>query len=50
MKRFFYFMANGFAAIVILMLLIDPTQPLTLVFVLLALSVVCAVVPSFLPQ
>jgi hypothetical protein len=29
-------------------LLLDPTRPLALVFVLLSLAVVCAIVPAFL--
>ena len=48
MKRDFYTLANGFAGVVLLLLLLDPTRPLAPVFVLLALDVVCAAVPWFL--
>ena len=43
-----YALANGFAAVVLVLLLLDPTRPLALVFVLLSLAVVCAIVPAFL--
>lgn len=49
MKRVFYILANGFAGVVLVLLLLDPARPLAPVFVLLALAVVCAVVPRFLP-
>jgi hypothetical protein len=45
MKGSFYVLANGFAGVVLVLLLIDPTRPLVPVFVLLALAVACAVVP-----
>ena len=45
MKRVFYILANGFAGVVLVLLLLDPTRPLVPVFVLLALAVACAVVP-----
>jgi hypothetical protein len=48
MKRLFYILANYFAGIVIVLLLLDPTRPLVPIFVLLALAMVCAVVPRFL--
>jgi hypothetical protein len=48
MKRVFYILANGFAGVVLVLLLLDPARPLAPVFVLLALAVVCAVVPRFL--
>src|SRR5262249_25632700 len=48
MKRVFYILANAFAGVVLVLLLLDPTRPLAPVFVLLALAVVCAVVPRFL--
>jgi hypothetical protein len=48
MKRVFYVLANGFAGVVLVLLLLDPTRPLVPAFVLLALAVVCAVVPWFL--
>jgi hypothetical protein len=48
MKRTLYILANGFAGVVLILLLLDPTRPLAPVFVLLALAVVCAVVPRFL--
>jgi hypothetical protein len=48
MKRVFYILANGFAGVVLVLLLLDPARPLAPVFVLLALGVVCAVVPRFL--
>jgi hypothetical protein len=48
MKRVFYILANSFAGVVLVQLLLDPTRPLAPVFILLALAVVCAVVPRFL--
>jgi hypothetical protein len=36
------------AGVALVMLLIDPTRPLAPIFVLLALAVVCAVMPWFL--
>jgi hypothetical protein len=48
MKRVLYFFANGFAGIVLVLLLFDPTRPLSPMFVLLAVAVVCAAVPWFL--
>jgi hypothetical protein len=48
MKRAFYILANGFAGVVLVLLVLDPTRPLAPVFVLLGLAVVCAVVPRFL--
>jgi hypothetical protein len=48
MKRVFYILANGLAGVVLVLLLLDPTRPLVPVFVLLALAVVCSVVPWFL--
>jgi hypothetical protein len=47
MKRVLYIFANGFAGIVLVLVLLDPTRPLAPVFVLLALAVVCAVVAWF---
>lgn len=44
MKRVLYVLANGFAGIVLVLLVLDPTRPLAAIFVLLALGVVCAVV------
>ena len=49
MKRVLYFLANLLGGVV-LDLLLDPTRPLAPVFVLLALAVVCAVLPRFLPR
>lgn len=48
MKRVFYILANGFAGIVLVLLVLDPTRPLAPIFVLLALAVVCAFVPWYL--
>lgn len=48
MKRVLYLLANLLGGIVIVLLLVDPTRPLAPIFVLLALAVVCAVVPLFL--
>jgi hypothetical protein len=48
MKRALHILANGLAGVVLVLLLLDPTRPLALVFVLLVLAVVCAVVPRFL--
>jgi hypothetical protein len=50
MKRVFYFLANGFAGIVLVLLVLDPSRPLVLIFVLLTLAVVCAIVPWFLKR
>jgi hypothetical protein len=47
MKRGLYFLANLFSGIVIALLLFDPTRPLTPIFGLLALAVLCALAPSF---
>lgn len=44
MKRVLYFLANGFAGIVLVLLVLDPSRPLAPIFVLLALAVGCAVV------
>lgn len=44
MKRVLYFLANGFAGIVLVLLVLDPARPLAPVFVLLTLAVACAVV------
>jgi hypothetical protein len=48
MNRAFSLLANRLAAVVLVMLLLDPTRPLAPIFVLLALAVVCAVMPWFL--
>lgn len=40
MKRVQYFFANGFAGIVLVLLLLNPTRPLAPIFVLLALAVI----------
>jgi hypothetical protein len=48
MKRVLYGLANGLAGVVLVLLLLDPTRPLALVFVLLSLAVVCTIVPTFL--
>jgi hypothetical protein len=45
MKSVLYFLANGFAGVVLVLLLLDPSRPLVPVFILLALAVVCAAVP-----
>ncbi len=50
MKRACYTPANLLGGAVIVLLLIDPTRPLAPVLVLLALSVVFAVLPRFLPR
>ena len=44
MKRVFYFLANGFAGIVLVLLVLDPSRPLAPIFDLLTLAVICAVV------
>jgi hypothetical protein len=43
-----YLLANPFGGVVIVLLLLDPTRPLAPIFFLLALGVVCAVLPRFL--
>jgi hypothetical protein len=48
MKCVLYILANGFAGVVLVLLVLDPGRPLAPIFVLLALAVVCAVVPWFL--
>jgi hypothetical protein len=48
MNRVFYILANCLAGVVLVMLLLDPTRPLAPIIVLLALAVVCAVMPWFL--
>ena len=48
MNRVLYFFANGFAGIVLVLLVLDPSRPLTPIFVLLALAVACALMPWFL--
>jgi hypothetical protein len=45
MKRALHFLANLFGGVVIVLFLLDPSRPLVPIFVLLALAVVCAVVP-----
>jgi hypothetical protein len=48
MRRALYLLANALAGLVLVLLVIDPTRPITLIVVLLALAVVCAAVPTFL--
>lgn len=48
MKRVLCFFANGFAGIVLVLLLLDPTRPLTPIFVLLAFAVFCAIIPRYM--
>jgi hypothetical protein len=48
MRRFLYILANGFAGVVLVLLVLDPSRPLVPIFILLALAVVCAAVPWFL--
>jgi hypothetical protein len=48
MKPVLYTLANVFAGLALVLLLLDSSRPLAPVFILLALAVVCAVVPSFL--
>jgi hypothetical protein len=50
MRRVLYVLADGFAGVVLVLLLLDPTRSLAPVFVLLALAVVCAVAPLLLPR
>ena len=50
LRRALYILANGFAGVVLVLLLIDPSRPLIPIFVLLALAVVCALVPWLLPR
>jgi hypothetical protein len=50
MYRALYLLANLLGGVVLVLLLIDPTRPLGLVFVLLGLATVCVVVPRFLPR
>jgi hypothetical protein len=50
MKRVLHLLANALAGIVLILLLLDPTRNLAPVFVLLALAVVCNVLPWFLRQ
>lgn len=47
MKRVLYCLANGFAGIVLVLLLLDPTRPLAPIFILLALAVACVVVARY---
>lgn len=44
MKRILYIVADAFAAVVVILLLLDPTRPLAPVLVLLTLAVACAIV------
>jgi hypothetical protein len=46
--RLLYLVANILAAVVLVLLLLDPTRPLPPVFVILGLSVVCWLAPIFL--
>jgi hypothetical protein len=50
MKRLLYVLANLFAGVAIVLLLIDPTRPLTPILRLLALAVACAVLPRFVSE
>jgi hypothetical protein len=50
MKRFLYLLANLLGGLVLVLLLLDPARPLAPVFALLALAVVCAVLPRFLSR
>ena len=45
-----YILANGFAGIVLVLLVLDPTRPLAPIFVLLGLAVACAIVPWYLKR
>jgi hypothetical protein len=48
MKRALYVLANLLAGLVLVLLLVDDSRPLVPILVLLALAVVCAVLPSML--
>jgi hypothetical protein len=48
MKRAFYLLANVLGGVALVLLLLDPTRPLGPMFILLAVAVVCAVLPSCL--
>jgi hypothetical protein len=48
MKLVLYTLANVFAGLVLVLLLIDPMRPLAPIFVLLSLALVCAVMPTIL--
>jgi hypothetical protein len=50
MRRLLYTLANALAGAVIILLVLDPTQPLAWAFVLLALAVVCAIAARLLPR
>jgi len=50
MKRVLYVLANLLAGLVLVLWLVDGSRPLGLILVLLALAVVCAVLPSILPR
>jgi hypothetical protein len=49
MKRVLYLLANLLGGLV-LVLLLNPARPLAPVFALLALAVVCAVLPHFISR
>jgi hypothetical protein len=49
-KRVLYVLANLWAGLVLVLLLIDPTRPLAAVLGLLGLAVVCVVMARFLPR
>jgi hypothetical protein len=49
MKRALFPLANPLGGVVIVLPLIDPARPLAPVFILLALAVVFAILPRFLP-
>jgi hypothetical protein len=50
MKQTLYVLANLFAALVLILLLVDGSRPLAPIFVLLALAVICALLPSVLSR
>jgi hypothetical protein len=50
MKRTLYSLANLLGGVVLVLLLLDPTRPLSPIFFLLGLAVSCAFIPRFLPR
>lgn len=48
MNRILFGLANGCAGAVLVLIVLDPTRPLAPIFLLLSLSVLCAVLPRFL--
>jgi hypothetical protein len=48
MKHALYLLTNLLGGVVLVLLLLDPGRPLGPIFLLLAMAVVCAVLPSWL--